>query len=260
MSEEPAVPAKAPVPAVSSPVTIIERDITWIRGHVILALCTVALIAGSIIGGVYLFENLIEKHDARVAAAQQAKEGVDTSTVSTLMAQLAQDRTADSVRDAQQTALIQTLVSQMQQQHAATAKQVVTDSTLDAQDAASRLVSQTKASPSAVSVNGDAITMTLPMTRGIIVDLDQWAQATSDVTNLTAQLSAQQTLTGDATAQLADANKVIAADKTELIATIKGDNDACNVRVDKEAAKGRKRGFWAALGGFIGGALLGSRI
>lgn len=242
----------------TSPLATIERDITWIRAHALVAILAVALIAGSIIGGISLFESMIEKHDSRVAAAQQVKEGVDTATTATLMAQLAQDRVNDTARDTAQTALIGSLVAQMKQQDAATKKQVATDATLDAQSAAARLITQTKATPADVTVVNDTVTMSLPLTRIVVADLDELPQAESDLANVQGQLSAQQILTNDSKLELADANKIITADKVELIATIKGDNDACNVRVDKQAAKDRKRGFWATIAGVVGGVVLRS--
>jgi hypothetical protein len=239
-----------------TPLATIERDITWIRGHIIVALLTIALIAGSIIGGISLFENLIERHDARVAATQQAKEGVDTAVTAALTAQLAQDRAANTARDAAQTALIQTLIQQMAQQHAQTAQQIKTDATLDARAAAARLVQQTKTLPSDVTVVNDSVTMDLPLTRIVVADLDLLPQAQADVNNLQSQLSAQQILTSDAKVEASDAKNVIAADQVELIQTIKADNAACNDRVDKQAQKDRKRGIWASIGSFIVGAIV----
>jgi hypothetical protein len=234
----------------------IERDIVWIKGHILAVLFAVALIAGSIIGGVSLFQSMIEKHDARVAAAQQAKEGVDTATTAALMAQLAQDRTTNAARDAAQAALIQTLVQQMAQQRAQTAKQIVTDGTLDAKAAAARLVQQTKSNPTDVSVSNDTVTMTLPLTRIVVADLDALPQAQSDVINLQSQLDAQKILTSDAKVETADANKVITADRVELVDTIKADNAACKVQIDQQAAKDRKRGVWASIGSFIAGTIV----
>ena len=253
------LPAPKPT-APESPVAAITSDIAWIRGHVISIVLAVALIAGSIIGGIALFESLIERHDERVAAAQQQREGVDTAAQAALVAQLNQEHADNVARDVQQAALIQTLVSQMQQQRAATAKQVATDATLNAADAGSRLAEQTKAPAGSVTVANDTVTMNLPLTRVVIADLDQLVQAQSDVTNLTGQLNAQQILTSDAKVELSTANQIISADKTELIATIKGDNDACNVRIDKQAAKDRKRGFWATVGGIVGGIVIGRRF
>lgn len=256
----PAAVAKPATPAVVSPFVAIENDVVWIRTHVLAILFAVALIGGLTLGGITLTENLIERHDARVAAAQQQKEGVDTATQQALLAQLTQDRAADAARDAAQTTLIQTLVAQMAQQRAATAKQVATDSTLDAQSAAARLTTQTKANPGDITVSGNNIIMPLPITRTIVADLDLLPQAQSDVNNLQAQLTAQQTLTTDAKSELADDNKVIAADKDELVATIKADNAACKVQVDAQAKKDRKRGFWASVGSFVAGAMVRSFI
>jgi hypothetical protein len=239
-----------------SPVSAITKDITWIRAHALIALLAVALIAGSIIGGIALFENLIERHDEAKAAAQLKKENVDTATQQALLAELTKEHADNVQRDAQQSALIQSLVSQMAQQHAATAKQKAVDATLDASDAASRLAQQTKAGPGDVTVANDLVTMSLPMTRTVVADLDELTQAQSDVSNLTGQLGAQQILTSDAKVELATANQIIAADKTELIATIKADNAACDVRVDNQAKKDRKRGFWAVIVTIAGMGLL----
>jgi len=265
MSSTPVVPTPAPAtpkPATATPVPIstITQDLTWIRGHVITVLLVVALIIGGILGGVGLVEHLEEKHDARVAAADLKKEGVDTATTQALVAQLAQEHADNVQRDAQQSALIQTLVAQMAAQRAATAKQVATDNTLSATDAASRLAVQTKAAPGDITVANNNVTMSLPITRQVVSDLDLLTQAQSDVSNLSGQLSAQQILTNDSKVELATANQVIAADKTELIATIKADNASCiastKVAVDAEAKKGRKRTFWGVVLGLIGGAAL----
>lgn len=241
-------------------ITTIERDITWIRSHVLIALLTVALIAGSIIGGISLFENMIEKHDARVAASQLKKEGVDTATQAALVAQLNQDRTANLARDAAQTTLINSLISQMAQQRAITTKQVAADATLDAQSAAARLASQTKAGTADVTANNNAVTMTLPVARMVVADEDLLAQAQRDIPNLQGQLSAQQILTSDAKVELSTATQVITADKTELIETIKADNAACTVRVDQQASKDRKRALWLSILSALGGAFLGHQI
>jgi hypothetical protein len=241
-----------------SPITTIEKDLTWFHAHILAVVFSVVLLAGIIIGGIGLFESLIERHDARVAVAQLQKEGVDTATQAAFAQQLAQLQAANTARDAQQTALIQTLVQQMSQQRAQTAKQIKTDATLDAQSAAARLVLQTKAQPSQVTVSNNLVAMDLPLTQVVVTDLDLLQQAQSDVNNLQGQLGAQQILTSDAKVEAAAAQNVIAADKTELIQTIKADNAACKVEVDAQAKKDRKRGFWATIGGIVGGVILRS--
>lgn len=267
MSDTPAMASPAPAPAAPSapsiPIptdTTIVKDITWIRTHILICLLAIVVIAGGIFGGVSLVENLIERHDTRVATAQQKAEGVDTATQAALMAQLAQYRTVDASRDATQTALIATLISKMNQQHVVTDQQVKTDATLDSDSAAARLAAQTKASAGEVATSNGSVVISLPVTRTIVASLDQLPQAQSDVVNLQGQLNAQQILTTDAKTELGTANQVITADKVELIATIKGDNDACNVRVDAQAKKDRKRGFWATLAGIAGGIVIGSRF
>ena len=244
------------LPTPVSTITTIERDITWVKGHAIVALLTVALIVGSIVGGVSLFEGLIERHDTRGAATQLQKESVDTATQAAFAQQLAQIQATNTVRDAQQTALIQTLVQQMTQQRAQTAKQIKTDATLDAQAAAARLVGQMKASPSDVTVSNDIVSMTLPLTRNVVAALDLLPQAENDAYNFQQQLAAQKILTSNAKVETAAAQQVIAADKTELIQTIKADNAACKVEVDAQAKKDRKRGLWASIASFAGGLII----
>ena len=252
MSSAPVTPKPAPVSTISS----LATDLAWFRTHAIIALVAIALIGGLVIGSIDLIERLEEKHDAAVAAATQKKEGVDTSAQAALVAELAKEHADDQARDAQQTALIQTLVQQMAAQHAQTAKQIATDATLDAKAAGARLATQENAGAGDVTVVNDSVTMSLPFTRKVVADLDELQQAKSDVTNITGQLGAQTILTNDAKVELQTANQVIAADKTELVATVKADNAACQVRVDAEAAKGRKRTFWAALlGGILGYAV-----
>lgn len=239
-----------------TPLVTIEKDFAWVRAHILVALLAIVVIAGTIFGGVSLIEYLNMKHDERVAAAQLAKEGVDTAIQAALMAQFQQEHTDNLARDAAQTTLIKSLISQMAQQHVQTDQQIKTDGTLDAKDAAARLVIQTKASSSEVVVNGNTVSMDLPLTRIVVSNLDLLPQAQSDVTNLQGQLSAQKILTSDSKVELADATKIITADKVELIATIKADNSACDVRVDKQAAKDRKRGFWASVVSFAGGLIV----
>jgi hypothetical protein len=256
IATKPAIPAPAVAAVAPTLVATVEKDITWIKVHGVLVLLTVVLIIGGILGGIDVVENLIERHDARVAAAQQAKEGVNTATTAALMAQLTQDRVANTARDAQQTALIQTLVQQMSQQRAQTAKQIQTDATLDIQHAAQRLAAQMKDETGDVGIKNDLVTMTLPLTRNVIASLDLLPQAQADVVNLQGQLSAQQILTSDAKVEVSDAQNIIAADKAELIDTIKKDNSACQVRVDTQASKDRKRGFWVSLFSFAGGLVV----
>ena len=243
-----------------TPLVTVEKDIAWIRGHILVALLAIVVLAGTIFGGISLVEYLNLKHDERTAAATLAKEGVNTATQAAFMAQLQQEHADNLVRDAAQTALINSLVSQMAQQRAATAKQVSTDATLDAKAAAARLVTQTKASPSDVTVVNDTVSMTLPLTRTVVADLDLFDQSQRDVTNLQSQLGAQKILTSDSKVELETANQVISADKVELISTIKADNAACDVRVDKQGIKDLKRGVWASIASAVIGIFIGRRL
>ena len=255
MSSAPVTPKPAPVSTISS----LATDLAWFRTHAIIALVAIALIGGLVIGSIDLINGMEERHDAAIAAAQLKKEGVDTAAQQALVAELAKEHADDQVRDAQQSALIQNLVQQMAAQRAQTAKQIATDATLDAKAAGQRLAAQTNAGAGDVTVVNDSVTMSLPLTRTVVADLDQLQQSKSDVTNLTAQLGAQTILTNDAKVELGTAQKVIAADKDELVQTVKSDNAACvastKIAVDNEARKGRKRTFWSVLAAVAGMAI-----
>ena len=118
------IPTPTAKPTISvatvSPFAAIENDVVWIRTHVLAILFAVALISGLTLGGITLTENLIERHDTRMAAAQQQKEGVDTATQRALMAQLQQDRTAEAARDAARNNLMQATRAQMSARQSAT--------------------------------------------------------------------------------------------------------------------------------------------
>ena len=244
MAETPAVPV----------ITKIENDIAWLKLHVITAILATILIAGGIISGIYLFEGLVEKHDARVAAAQQQAEGINTATQAALLAQLQKMQADSELRDTQAQATIQTLVQQLTANRAQAAQQAKNDATLDARSAADRLINQTKASPTDVTVSNDIVSLSLPLTRKVVTDEDVLAEDQLEIPNLQGQVTAQSTLATDAKDQLFVAQKTIAADKDELVSTIKADDAACKVQVDQQAAKGRKRNIWLTILGFVGGA------
>ena len=66
MSSTPVTPKPAtPAPSV---VTEVKNDLAWVRTHAIIILCTLALIAGIVLGTVNLIERIEEKHDVAVAA------------------------------------------------------------------------------------------------------------------------------------------------------------------------------------------------
>ena len=253
MSTIPVVPA----PSSATPITASKTAtvVTTVASHPLIHLIVVATL---VYGGVVGFEDLVTKHDASVAVAQLKKEGVDTTTTTALLAQLQTQQAADEARDAQAQATILSLISKMKAGDAATKKQVQTDSTLDLQSAAARLATQTKSSD--VGTQNGLVTMSLPLTRIVVADLDELPQAQADVTNLQGQLTAETTRATDVQSELDTAQQAIAADKTELIQSVKADNAACKVQVDAQAAKDRKRGIWVAIGSFVGGVILGSRL
>jgi len=246
---------------VSPNAVIVERrqtvtsDIAWLRTHVLLTLATLAIVAGIVLASLYIVNGIIERRAAAEAVADKTGLTSITAQQNALLAQYAADTKATALQDAQQIATLNKLIQTMAQQRAATAKQVTADNSLDAEDTAARLETQTKMPHSTVVIN-DSITLTLPLARAVVGDLDLLTQAQSDVLNLSSQLVAQQTLTADANLKLADASKVASGYPTLLAAQIKTDDALCEVRV----AKARKHSMWYMVGAFVGGVVLGSRL
>lgn len=271
MSSSPVTPS-APIAHPAPPTTTksetivqkIEKDYDWVKLHIILLIITIGLLYGGVSLTIRSVDKLIADHDAATAAAQLKQEGVDTSTQQALLGQLQNLEQQSAARDAQQTALIQTLVQQMSSSRAATAKQVQVDSTADAASTASRLATQTKASPADVTASNTAVTLSLPVARTVTSDLDLLTQSQADVTNLQGQIQAQTTLTTDAKAQLSTAQQTINADKVELVQTVQSDNAACDVKINnavsaQQTKDSKHNKIWGTLI-FIAGALAGHGV
>lgn len=231
----PSAPVAHPAPPITTPETFvqkIEADYSWFKLHLIALVLTGLFLYGGVVLTMNGVRKLINDHDAAVAAAQQKQEGVDTQTVQSLVAQLQNEQTENATRDAQQTALIQSLVAQMKNNQAATQKQVQVDQSADAASTATRLAMQTKASSADVIASNNSVIMALPVARTVTSDLDLLSESQSDVTNLQGQLQAQQILNNDSKVELQTANQTIAADKTELVQTVKADDAACTTKVN----------------------------
>lgn len=242
----------ATTPEVST-ITKIEQDFSWLKAHAVTALLTAVLLSGAAWGSVTVVEGIIAKHDAANNATEQKIADASAQVQQTLLAQLNQQAAENAAREAQYTAQLKSLTATLAASREQTKQQVATDATLDAQSAAARLVQQTKAAPTDATASGDSVVLTLPLTRKVVQDEDNFAQATADVNNLSQQLAIQQSRSMDALGQLDTANQVIAADKTELIARIDADNSACKVQLDQQAAKARKRTLWLTILSAIGG-------
>ena len=239
----------ADTPAVS----VITKDLSWIKTHIITAMLAAALVAGTAYSSVTVVENIIAKHDAARDTAEQKIADQTAATQAMLLAQLSQQEADANARELQYQAQLKSLTSQLAVSRAQTQQQVATDNTLDVTSAAERLADQTGFKDGSISIKDGNIQLQLPVARKIVADEDNLAQANSDVNNLSQQLAIQQARDTDALGQLDTANKVIAADKTELIARIDADNAACKVQLDQQAAKARKRSLWLTILGAIGG-------
>jgi hypothetical protein len=243
-------------PPSSGIIPTVERDIRWIHSHTILAIIVLVVSAGLVYGAVNFVQGIIERHDEKNAALSSAILAQAKSQNDAALKQLQDQANASAVRDAQQQATINGLIAQLKAEHAALDSQLEKNKTLDAASAAARLAGQVQGN---VTASGDNVIADLPTARSIVSRIDTGDQAVRDVTNLNGQLDAQKVLTDDAKKNFENAQAVIAKDKDTLIAQIKADGDACEVKIDKQVRKDEKRGFWMSLASFAAGIFLGHR-
>lgn len=239
-------------PVLSTDTAIITRlkaDWTWLVSHLII-LAFVALLVG---GAVYEVDSIIARHDAVASSKASALYEKQFAQTQTLLQQLRTDQAASLARDAQYQAEIVQLSKSIQVRDANVKKQQQTDSTLDAVSAGARLAQQTNAQAGQVTVANDLVTIDLPLTRGIVADLDLLVATKADLQDTQTQLTAQTGLTTDAKAQLVDANKVIGAQKIELVDSA----NVCKAQIKVLKANQRKKLMKVGVVGFVAGFISG---
>ena len=213
--------------------TTIKNDWAWVTHHVI----TLVLAGFFALGGIYLIESLVAKHDA--IRASETSAALDSQAAQT---QNLQQQILTFERDAEQRdAAYQKTISQLTQtiatRDANAQKQQATDATLDANASAQRLALQTNANPSEITANGDAVTLDLPVTRRVVSSLDLLVATQADLKDTQSQLTAQKGLTVDAVGD-ADGQKKIVASQTVQLGDAK---KACDAQVASLKATNRKR-------------------
>jgi hypothetical protein len=240
-----------PTPVVPLP-SKLKADYTWLIHHAVLLLIVVGLAAGLF----YEINNVIEKHDIARQNADQQTLSLVTQQTTDLRNQLTQDEAQAATRDAQKDAEIKSLTTLIAQQSQQLAQQKQVDATLTAQETASAISQKMSAAPGEVTANGDNVVTDLQISRILNSDIDELFTDRKQIPEFQTKLQDQITLTQDAQTQLGTSQKVIASQTTELAQADK----VCSDKIAVEKAKARKKGFWAAIGGFIGGIIAGHAL
>lgn len=233
-------------PTVSNAENVVKKDLSWIIHHLIL----VGVLIATLFLGVYLFENLIEKHD--VAKAQQANAALQVvvDQVKKLEDHQTQTDAAVAQREAARDALIQSLVATIAKRDAALSQQIQKNATLTAQQAAARLSEQYKAQSGEIIASGDTVVADLPLSRSFVNTFDQLTACTSNYSDLQKQLGAEQARTTDLKTQVSDRDATILGETAELGAQktkYEADIKVLNAKARKSKLK------W-----FVAGVIVGS--
>lgn len=240
-----------PAPSIFSNTSLLA-DWKWLTTHLILVLVLVAVVFGS----VYYVNSVIERHDeARQSAdAKVLAQAVQQTT--TLEAALAADQKASAVRDAQASATISSLLSSLAARDAALKTTLAQNASLTAAQAAQKLTQRTGAVPGEITAVGNTVVADLPTAIKFVNAFDQLTAAQADLVADAGIIDETNVKLNDANKSLSDANALVASQKTQLTDADK----VCKDQIAVVKAKARKHGFWAALGGIIGGIVLGHAL
>lgn len=231
--------------------SIIRKDWTWLTSHLLLLLVAASLV----LGFVYFVEGEISKRDASNDARWKTILSAQTQQTQAIQTQLTQDeiqwQQVQKQLLAQNSQLTQTIANISQQ----TQKEVQSDKSLDATQAAARLSQQTGATSGEVSVQNSNVVIDLPIARVIAGDLDTLVGTQAILSNTQKELSNETTLYTNAEAQVTEQNQLVAAQQVQLV----DEQKACKAQVSAVKAAARKSKLkWFGVGyvlGFISGAV-----
>jgi hypothetical protein len=220
-------------------VSTIKNDYSWLTHHLLM----LALVGVLVIGSVYGIESLIAKHDAAKDAQWKSVVAADQQRLATDEANWQQQFQVLSAQNTQ-------LLGAISQRGAALAVQQKKDATLSANEAAQRLSEQTKAAPGEVTAQGNNLLVDLPISRQIVIGLDQLPVLQANLTDTKTQLTNETTIAQNAQSDVV-AQKKVNADQVE----------ACKAQVADVKAQARKSKLkWFGIGyvaGVISARLLG---
>ena len=228
------------------------KDWKWLTTHLILVLVLVAVAFGS----VYYVNSIIEQHDVVRQSADAKILAQAAQQTATLQTALAADEKASAIRDAQASQTISNLLSSLATRDAVLKTTLAQNASLTAVQAAQKLTQQTNAAPGEITAVGNTVVADLPTAIKFVNAFNQLAVAQADLVADQGIITATNIKLADATKNLSDANAVVASQKIQLTDADK----ACKDQIAVVKAKARKHGFWAALGGIIGGIVLGHAL
>lgn len=229
--------------------TKIRTDYNWIVNHLILLAVTGLLV----FLGIYGIENLIEKHDAVVANRDSQILSAQVQQTQAIEKQLTSDEAhwtqIEQALLAQNAQLAKTIASEKLQ----LAKQVQENATLTAQQAAERLIEQTKATIGEIAASGDNVVVDLPIARKLVDTGDTLVATKIELANTQTQLTNETTIADNAKADAAGKDTVISNLKATNAAQIK----SCDAQISLVKAHARKGKLKAFALGFVTGITLG---
>lgn len=227
----------------------VKTGVSWLSHHIV----SLVVIAVLTMGAVYGIESLIARHDADSAQRYETILATQAQNTKTLQTQLTIDEqnwTQQRQDDLKLIGQLSTAISQRNQQ---TAAQVKIDTTLSAQDAASRLTTQTKAGDGDIVPQGNTVIVALPVARQIVGDLDQLGAAILNEADLQKQLDTETQIATSALLDVDAQKKLVASLGQQLVDQKKADDAA----LVAEKAKARKSKIKWFIAGFLVGLGVG---
>lgn len=199
----------------------VSNDLSWARHHALVMLLAILFIFGAVYG----IESLVAKHDAQTASQSQL----------VLAALTAADKEQFAGIQAQILTLTQqntNLVNSMLQRDKQTVIQQKKDTTLDAAGSATRLMELEHDKGMAIA-QGNQVTMDLPLSRAVILDLDAMAPLQADNRDLQSQLNNEHVINTGLNTESTKKDELLAA-------TVKADKDKLD-SCQSDARKGKTK-------------------
>lgn len=221
-----------PIPPSAGTNTTIIKDATWIWTHLLAIIITAALVTTVF----YLAENRIEKRAEADNAHWTQLLNQQTAQIQSLQKQADQDEQRWAAIAAQLTAKNAALEQEILSRDDELKQQEVKDANLTVQQAASQLAADTKASEGDITTNGDDVTMSLPLTRRVVGDIDLLATTQEDLAAIRQQLSNETTIATDAQTDATAQKRIVSDQQVQLADAQK----ACSSQIKVLKAKRRK--------------------
>ena len=238
------------VPTPTNKVSMLFTGWTWLAHHVVLFILAVIIC----VGAVYATDSIISKRDDANSTKWNSILQTQTEQTAALQKEIAANEKESAARDAQYQKTISDLAKTIGQRNVQNEKQQKVDATLDTQQAAERLASQTHATTGEVAVEGHSVSLDLPITRNIVSSLDLLATTTQNLADTNKELAAQQGITTDAVADDQKQKQLVANLQTQVL---DGDK-ACLAQVTALKAKNRKSKIKVFFVGYVAGFITGA--